>query len=508
MSLSEAERRATWESYKAFLYVLRILRELEPAILIAISLFAYTNSLWMARHGSSYVIETMLPMRSALLDKSAWHFAIMNGETDIETGNAWWQEVDALDVYPSGAVYPGLAEWPQPKAQWADAADDDLWCISYSAAFATHVDYGPIRQPNGTCGSLPARVSSWCDGWRLSVDVGSGDMFPTDDPGWRCLVADDWPATTKGRCYSMCLDISAEKPHAPPKISVDFIVLLLMPVIFDLYFLLTWIHQKALFKGFEGKVKIVPKVTLALIALVFLFTGVMLAAFTNNYVGKHTPDNYPGAICAELVLLLWGFYFFCLAAEDDFPFVKKKLTLWMRLQMWMIGVKSIDAAGSQHPIDSDTALCFFLADGYKSRFNGFKRAALAVLLLIVLVVITFDNSGWAAEFAKYNQEFFEPGAFLTTQYIVLILLIVKISQALKAPQVGVDYNICRETRALDPEPTLKSELLNLADGASAVVMKEACHFVGDFEVGGGSDHGNRAAGRSLTIRKGRQAIAI
>jgi len=117
MSLSEAERRATWESYKAFLYVLRILRELEPAILIAISLFAYTNSLWMARHGSSYVIETMLPMRSALLDKSAWHFAIMNGETDIETGNAWWQEVDALDVYPSGAVYPGLAEWPQPKAQ-------------------------------------------------------------------------------------------------------------------------------------------------------------------------------------------------------------------------------------------------------------------------------------------------------------------------------------------------------------------------------------------------------
>ena len=71
------------------------------------------------------------------------------------------------------------------------------------------------------------------------------------------------------------------------------------------------------------------------------------------------------------------------------------------------------------------------------------------------------------------------------QYIVLLLLAVKVSQSLKAPGIEVDYNVCNQTRALDDEPTLLSELKGLVRGSRLVVEREACHFVGDWTVANG-----------------------
>ena len=486
-------RQRTWQTWKPLLYCLRILRELEPAILISVSLFAYNDSLWAARHGASYVFETTQPSKSSLLDKSAWHFAITNGETDPITGSPFWQDVDKMDVYANTDVYAGMTSWPEPKLKWADAETDDLWCLVYAAASSPHVDYAPIRQPNGTCGALPALVASWCNGWKTSVWVGDGKTFPTEDPGWRCLVPSNWPPTEEGRCYSICLDISGEESHTPPKLSIDFVFLLLLPIIFDLWFILTWIHHKGLFEGFEQRVKLGAKIVFVVVSCGLAFTGVMLIAHTDQIVGTVAPRDSYGPILAILLAFFWALYFFNLAAEDDVPFVKRLMTPWMTLQKRMLGLKSSEKGGCKHPLTGDTSLCFFLAEGYKSRFNVYKRGALAVLLLIFLVQRTFSSTGWVAEYAKYNESFYDPFEFLSGQYIVLILLLVKIAQSLKPPPITVDFNVCHETRALDPDPTLKSELFNILSGSAEVVKQEACHFVGDFEIADGD--------RTLTLRK-------
>ena len=117
-----------FESHKRKLYTLRILRELEPSILIALSLFSYTSSLWAARSGASYSSAMMNPWRSQALDKAAWHFAITSGETDPVTGNAYWQEVDVLDVYTNQQVADiesgALKQWPKTKSSPTARAEE------------------------------------------------------------------------------------------------------------------------------------------------------------------------------------------------------------------------------------------------------------------------------------------------------------------------------------------------------------------------------------------------
>ena len=267
-----------FESHKRKLYTLRILRELEPSILIALSLFSYTSSLWAARSGASYSSAMMNPWRSQALDKAAWHFAITSGETDPVTGNAYWQEVDVLDVYTNQQVADiesgALKQWPKTKNEaWNDASNDDLWCIVYPAASKSHMSYGPIRLPNGTCGSLPPHVNEWCSGWKTSVHVANLATFPTDDPGWRCLTPNSWPATPDGHCYSMCLDVSGESFHSPPHQTMDILMLLFLPVIFDLYFILTWINGKSIFAGIHGTISCVQKVRACVRACVLCYTA-------------------------------------------------------------------------------------------------------------------------------------------------------------------------------------------------------------------------------------------
>lgn len=111
-----------------------------------------------------------------------------------------------------------------------------------------------------------------------------------------------------------------------------------------------------------------------------------------------------------------------------------------------------------------------------------KRSALGVVLVLVLLAMTFINipGSWAGEYHRYFE--FNGGVFLGGELTTLALLMMKVWQDLKAPQIGVDYNVCRTTRALDPEPTLITELKNLGYSSRMVVEKEACHFVGDFEV--------------------------
>ena len=252
MNNPHTEKMTAFQANKRLLYVLRTLRELEPAILIAISLWTYISALWAARVSDSYNAAMALPYRSAALDKSAWHFAITKGETAPD-GSVWWNEVDAMDVYTKTTVESiesgQLSSWPTPKwsqargGTWNDDSTDDFWCVAYPAASPSHMSYGPIRTSDGTCGAVPSHVKEWCAGWQTSQHVGGGAVFPHDDSGWQCLLPGEsgraWPPTKEGRCYSMCLDISASMPRTPPRQTIDIIMLLFLPIIFDLYFILT-----------------------------------------------------------------------------------------------------------------------------------------------------------------------------------------------------------------------------------------------------------------------------
>ena len=421
-----------YNRFKFLLYSLRVLRELEPAILVGLSLYSYTDNLWAARAGASATAYAMLPMRSRALDKSAWHFAITQGETNPATGTPWWQDVDALDVYPNSVLQQNMTVWPAPLKDWQSSATDDLWCISYSGASSTHVPYGPVRAPNGQCGQLPPQVSAWCSGWNTSVHVGDGASFPNGDPGWRCILPppENWPPTAEGRCYTFCLDISGEANHAPPHTNPDLFLVFALPIMFDLFFILTWIHHKALFAGFHGRLSLKVKLAFFCASAGCVTVATLLAIRIPTDQGVYSQHDYPGAISWVCVTYFWGIYFLNLALEDDCPYVRRFMAPWIRAQMTMVGVKTTGESGCKHPIDSDTALCFFLAQGYKSSFNSIKRLALACFILLIFCILTFAEApgSWVDEYAKYNSAFYSPGTFLSSQIVVILLLVTKIWQ--------------------------------------------------------------------------------
>ena len=180
------------------------------------------------------------------------------------------------------------------------------------------------------------------------------------DPGWRCLVADDWPATADGRCYSMCLDVSGSRAHAPPHQTIDIIMLLLLPVVFDVYFLLTWLHGAALFKGIKGTISPARKLAFGFCSLAFLALGVVLLGLIRAMNGFNSPRDYPGALMTGVLCVGCGLFFFNLAVEDHCAPVRVLMKPWMRMQMWCVGIQKCEQAGPRHPIESDTSLCFFL----------------------------------------------------------------------------------------------------------------------------------------------------
>jgi len=359
------------------------------------------------------------------------------------------------------------------------------------------VPYAPIRSSDGSCGTLQVNSSDSYDaavcGWTTSVFVANGARFPDDDPGWRCLEPDNWPPTSKGICYSVCLDISGTTFHTPPRQTIDIFVLYFLPLMFDVFFIITWINHKELFAGFHGRVRPLVKVAFALLSAAFVAGGAYIAILTPSITGWYAPMDYPGAIAGVCVLIFWGLYFFNLAAEDDCKYVRMFFAPWIWAQMYMVGVKTKDDSGAGHPIDSDVALCFFLAEGYKSNFNNIKRAVVGVLILVILLLMTVVEpaGSWVYEYSKYNRSpnptDWAPGSFVVGQGITLILLATKMFQALKAPTVNVDYATCNQTRALDPERTLLTELKSMLSGSRMVVESEACHFVGDFEVSNSGD---------------------
>ena len=220
--------------------------------------------------------------------------------------------------------------------------------------------------------------------------------------------------------------------------------------------------------------------------------------------GAYSPTDYPGAIATVMMCCLWGVFFFALAGEDDVPWIHKKLMApWLKLTKWMVGVTSIDEFGAKHPIDSDVALCFFLVEGYRSHFNNIKRFTLALILVVTPLLMTFVElpGSWAGEYALYNRQYYNPTTFLSSQVITIILLLTKVAQALKAPAVQVDYNIAAQTRELDGPMILKDEVMSLLSGSKVVVEKEACHFVGDFDVKDGVCVQKLPGDRSVTRPK-------
>ena len=394
-----------FESHKRLFYFLRILMELVPSLLISYSLWTYTSSLWSARAAGSYNAAMMMPYRSHELDKSAWHFAITKGETSAD-GDVWWQNVDAMDVYTNadldGIEAGSLTSWPTPKWSQAkggtwngDGATDDLWCIVYPAASPLHMSYGPIRTTSGTCSAVPSYVSDWCaQGWNTSIHVGDGDAFPQGDPGWRCLLPNNWPPTSDGRCYSYCLDISGETNHTPPRQTLDILVFIFLPILFDLYVIALWIAGKEIFGAIKGTVPPALKTLYLVLAGGLLFVGVFLIVNTGPMMGVYAPSGYPGAPFAWLICCLFGGIFLSLALEDNFPKINTYLMkAWLKPTMACLGIKSINEFGHAYrgieSINSDVALCFWLVDGYRSNFFVYKRVLLALALVILPVTMAY-----------------------------------------------------------------------------------------------------------------------
>jgi hypothetical protein len=215
---------------------------------------------------------------------------------------------------------------------------------------------------------------------------------------------------------------------------------------------------------------------------------VLLSVRIEPNVGQYSEPHYPGCVAWVVVTFLWGVYFLNLGLEDDCKYIRECMKPWIKAQMWMVGVESYDEGGCSYDIDTDTSLCFYLTEGYKSYFNGIKRIALALFLILIFSVLTFvenDPGSWVQEYSRYNGEFYSSGSFLSTQFIVLLLLVSKIFQDLKAPSISVEYKVTALTHKLDPAPTWKSELIQLLSSSRVIVEKEACHFVRDFEEGPG-----------------------
>lgn len=296
----ESARASTFKSghtrlftkYKGLFYIARIFRELVPAVLISFAMYGYVSSLWAARRGDSMIWHAMVPMRSSQLDKAAWHFALTKGETNPSCTAAdlaklpqphekvahdltvyddstkkgfndcyWWQRVAEVVVYPRFGVEPGMRSWPAPKWQsglgagkaWSEGTDD-LWCLAYKATSSVHVPYVRVNHTELGCGIAPEAVEEWANGWNTSYVLAEQAHFPSGDPGWEIILADNWPPSREGLCYSMCLDVAGVNEHTPAQQALDIAILFFLPVIIDLLLILVWLNQKTLYGGWVGTV--------------------------------------------------------------------------------------------------------------------------------------------------------------------------------------------------------------------------------------------------------------
>ena len=253
--------------------------------------------------------------------------------------------------------------------------------------------------------------------------------------------------------------------------------------------LVTGIHGKEIFSGIRHRTSLLQKTTYALLGAGSLSLGAYLLVHVQAFRGVYSPLEYPGALATGIFFLLLATAFLALASEDHFPTVHKYLMMpWVNLTLSISGVSSIGELGAKYPIDSDVALCFYLAQGYRSKFNTYKRITLAVMLVIIPLLMTFVElpGTWAASLGTFNRAVgYDPAGFLVSQIVTIILLVLKVAQALKPPAIDVDFKIAKTTRELDAEPTLRDELMSLLSVSRMVVEQEACHFVGDFRVENG-----------------------
>jgi len=531
-----ASDTSIYQKYKGLFYTLRIIHECVPAILVALAMSSYVTGLWIERRGNSYHWHTMMPMRSPLVDKSAWHFALTKGETNPEctplefdrvnsfldkSGTDldrlplpwedaaydlmnddeynrcfWWQHVYAVDVYPK-ANMTSAAQWPKhkwiagvtPKSEWADSSPDDMWCIAYKVTSDLHVPYGPQGTFNGTCGAVPAPVQAWCDdGWKTSYVLAENDRFPMDDPGWECMLPQDWPASVDGHCYSMCLDISGEKEHTPPQQCFDILLLFLLPILFDVLLILSWIHQKALYDAWHGDMPKSRRNTYFLVAGSLCAAGLVCLIFTPVLMEYVAAPPYPGAITTGLFCIAMGAIILALAMEDTFPSLQKGCFGKMIRNLFScIGLK--DPENVKNPdIDSDEALCFFLVDGFHSKFNEYKPVLTFVVFLIILMVITYFEAItlWAVEYGHFNRAWgFDPVNYMLSRIPVAFLLITKVMADLKPPAVQVGYEVY--SSKIKGNRTFLEELKNLTSPAKAVTEREALKYLRVQAIGSSPD---------------------
>ena len=537
-----------WQKHKNLLYTARIIRELVPAFAISFSLFSILIALTMDELRTSFDFSAIEPWRSKMLDRVYWHFIFANG--DWSNGNftreRWWTAVERVDVYSRAAVSPGMTAWPeaQGRISWWDEEEDSLWCLAYKASDESyHVPFAG----NGSCGPPAPIYDMWCSaGWDTNLydsewpggfPSGGALNFPHDDAGWSCHPPNFWPATSDGKCYSVCLDISAQKAYAPPRWALDIFWFLAIPFLADVIFLFGWVNHKFLSQGFLGTMPTKDKVKFFAVGCGFYSIAIFCAVNTDSWRGQISPPVYPGTLFTWIMALLFGSYAIGIALEDHFCLIHCLMRPLYKLSNWLLGIKSEEDMGAQYAIDSDEALCFFLNRGFRTWLAWIKRfiAVLFTLGIVLFIVywkpptlVNGNSQGephWDFLDPHLVVDAHNPGRFISTQGTAILLLVVGFLGSLRPTKGEANFLFCerraterslkcsavlpkgpsrsadqhrstfrngadQKRQALLPKDGWWGELCALALSAHDVVEYEALRYLGleeKAEGGGGAD---------------------
>lgn len=504
---SEMEPATPFLRFKGVFYTLRIIRELVPAVLVSVSF----HSIFSAFLSSAYnrvdvkVYDSAVglsPGRSTRFDKMIWQTIVQAPEYAALRWDYFNNDFERI-------------------SDWRTDADDNWWCLVHKLPH--------LRPPfvNGSCGIPRERVT--CEPANRSSYFRCGypldypymertECFPRDDEGWRCLLPPQYSSSTDASasaeslatppsppaaaarnwplepevCYSVCLDVSGTRPHYTNVIPFDLYYLLICPVLGDALVLLLFVHATTIVAALSGK-PISRKLYLGwgsvgaaslLTALILAFPGV-IKPFT--ICQPWLPLGTPVTI---LLLLVFAYVFLSMSLAHRYPLAR--CLAWPALKLFSCLLSDKDRHREQattHAIDSDRALCFYLAACYHTRGNTAKQVMIGLLvygvmaLIIFVIVPIFLAHDPSSEFAHRGAV-----GFVLDESFTFILLATSIAHSLRATRFPVDYRAFLKKRELyaakqkDNQSTILTELKSLMDTASNKVKQESCRFLHHEQV--------------------------
>ena len=422
---------ARYERFKGLFFALRFLRELEPAVLISASLFSVFCALLAGILQSTYSFALLMPYRSHGLDLAC-------AAVELNFPGNFINYTARIDIFTNDFT-------PKTDQDWRNTEPDDWWCL----AFHPETSYAvPTNGDNFTIDMCTdyTRLRWHTDGSRSGGGAGSLRFWSADiDPGLRCRSAHNLALPTTppdGRSqllYSACFDYYGDTPYQDPWFPVDMIFYFFAPVVAHGTFLLLWINQKEILGGYWGTAT--PRSLKAKYILIAV-TCLAIVAFAL------TVDDGGGFVGINIGLIsVFGFLacnFLILAIEDQCKLVHYMIRPNILFLMMLSETKGRDpeSFGAKWPLDSDTALCFFLEQGYKTKANSFIKSVLMFGVFGLIFVFMIFPEEWGAR------------SVFTAVLSTFMLLIVKIFGGLRATKKDVDFPVMYTSTLITlPTPT-------------------------------------------------------